>query len=73
MKLKAIEHVMAQEKTKLIELELAKSLKREFDTKFHPTWQCIVGKNFGSDIGYEENHMIYFQMGTTTILLWKAG
>lgn len=45
MKLKAIEFVMAQEKNKAsMELELAKNLKKEFDTRFHPTWQCVVGK-----------------------------
>ena len=32
-----------------------------------------IGKNFGSDIGFEDKHMIYFYMGSTAILLWKAG
>ena len=32
-----------------------------------------LGKNFGSDVGYEEEHMIYFYLGSTAILLWKAG
>eukprot|EP00350_Pseudokeronopsis_sp_OXSARD2_P002863 CAMPEP_0170547540 /NCGR_PEP_ID=MMETSP0211-20121228/5958_1 /TAXON_ID=311385 /ORGANISM="Pseudokeronopsis sp., Strain OXSARD2" /LENGTH=69 /DNA_ID=CAMNT_0010852665 /DNA_START=1 /DNA_END=206 /DNA_ORIENTATION=- len=65
MKLRAIEYVMsmlAQEKNKSLELEIARGLKKEFDTKFHPTWQCIVGKNFGSDIGFEATHMIYFYL-----------
>ena len=91
MKLRAIEFVMSQEKSKTMELELAKGLKKDFDTRFHPTWQCVVGnlshysytiliitssligKNFGSDIGFEDKHMIYFYMGSTAILLWKAG
>ena len=78
---KAVEHVMNMEKNKL-DKEVATSLKKEFDTVFHPTWQCIVGKhvrmnrvgkNFGSEIGHEEKHMIYFFWGNTAILLWKAG
>lgn len=85
MKLRAIEFVMSQEKSKTMELELAKGLKKDFDTRFHPTWQCVVGKalatllmvylgkNFGSDIGFEDKHMIYFYMGSTAILLWRAG
>eukprot|EP00347_Sterkiella_histriomuscorum_P017200 403350290 len=73
MKLRAIEFVMSQEKSKTMELELAKNLKKDFDQRFHPTWQCVVGKNFGSDIGFEDKHMIYFYMGSTAILLWKAG
>ena len=74
MKLRAIEFTIAQEKNKAQDYEaLAKNLKKDFDTKFHPTWQCIVGKNFGSDIGFYEKHMIYFYVGATAILLWKAG
>jgi hypothetical protein len=45
MKLRAIDFVMSQDKSKTMELELAKKLKTEFDTKYHPTWQCIVGKS----------------------------
>ena len=77
MKLKAIEYV--QQKVdkangKLpADLELAKELKKCFDDFFHPTWQCVVGRNFGSEIGFEEAHMIYFYIGFTAILLWKAG
>jgi hypothetical protein len=44
MKLRAIEYVMSQDKSKQsAELELAKNLKKEFDTRFHCTWQCVVG------------------------------
>ena len=44
MKIRAIEFVMSQEKSKTVEIELAKNLKKDFDSKFHPTWQCVVGK-----------------------------
>ncbi len=44
MKLRAVEFVMSQEKSKTVEIELAKNLKKDFDSKFHPTWQCVVGK-----------------------------
>ena len=73
MKLRAIEFTMQQDKNKNDYESLAKNLKKDFDAKFHPTWQCVVGKNFGSDIGYFEDHMIYFYHGSTAILLWKAG
>ena len=54
-------------------MDLAKKLKTEFDMNFHGTWHCVVGKNFGSDIGFEDKHMIYFYCGNTAILLWRAG
>ena len=73
MKLRAIEFVINKQKSKVIELELARELKKYFDDNFHPTWQCVVGKNFGSQIGFYDKHMIYFYWGNIAILLWKAG
>ena len=58
---------------KIPDHELARALKKHFDDTFFPTWQCIVGKSFGSDIDYEEKHMLYFTYNSTSILLWKAG
>ncbi|KAF8328445.1 dynein light chain type 1-domain-containing protein, partial [Cantharellus anzutake] len=31
-----------------IEKDIASHIKREFDTKYGPTWHVVVGKNFGS-------------------------
>lgn len=31
----------------------------EFDKKYHPTWHCIVGRNFGSYVTHETKHFIY--------------
>ena len=75
MRLKAIEFVQqkASRSTKFQDVDLAKELKKLFDDTFFPTWQCIVGKNFGSDISFEDHHMLYFHFNSTAILLWKAG
>ena len=75
MRLKAIEFVQnrASRSSKFQDNDLAKELKKLFDETFFPTWQCIVGKNFGSDISFEENHMLYFHFNSTAILIWKAG
>ena len=78
MKLKAVEFVQTWVAThnKVKDMQdtlLAKELKRNFDEIFHPTWQCVVGKSFGTEIGHEDNHVIYFYLGSTAILLWKAG
>jgi len=61
-----------------IDVVLARELKKMFDDLFHQTWQCVVGKNFGSQIGFEEHHMLYFHYqvdpyNTFAILIWKAG
>lgn len=75
MRLKAIEFVLQKvsRTTKFQDVDLAKELKKLFDETFFPTWQCIVGKNFGSDISFEEKHMLYFHINSTAILLWRAG
>ena len=33
-----------------IEKDVAAHIKKEFDKKYHPTWHCIVGRNFGSTL-----------------------
>ncbi|CAH8483628.1 unnamed protein product [Schistosoma guineensis] len=30
-----------------LEKDIADHLKKEFDTRYGPTWHCIVGRNFG--------------------------
>ena len=30
-----------------VEKDVAAFIKKEFDTKYTPTWHCVVGRNFG--------------------------
>lgn len=71
MKMKAIDFILNCQAEKAE--DLAKRLKQDFDLRFNQSWQCVVGKSFGCDIGYEDRHYIYFYVGTLAILLWKAG
>ena len=71
MKMKAIDFILSTQGDKFE--DTAKKLKLEFDQRFNCSWQCVVGKNFGCDIAYEDRHYIYFYVGTLAILLWKAG
>jgi dynein light chain LC8-type len=57
----------------VMEKEIALHIKREFDKKHNPTWQCIVGRAFGADVVHESKHFVYFYLGQVAILLWKAG
>lgn len=57
----------------VMEKEIAAAIKREFDKKHAPTWQCVVGRHFGADCVHESKHFIYFYMGQLAILLWKTG
>lgn len=56
-----------------MEKDIAAYIKREFDKRYFPTWQCIVGRSFGADVVHENKHFIYFYVGQISILLWKAG
>ena len=56
-----------------IEKDIAAYIKKEFDTKYNPTWHCIVGRNFGSFVTHETHHFIYMYLGQVAILLFKAG
>lgn len=53
------------------EQQVAAFIKKEFDGKYGPTWNCFVGRNFGSFVTHEQNHYIYFYVGQMGIVLFK--
>jgi dynein light chain LC8-type len=55
------------------EADIALQIKREFDKKHNPTWQCVVGREFGACVVQESKHFIHFYLGQLSILLWKTG
>ena len=51
--------------------EIAQKLKETFESKYYPTWNCIVGKSFGCKINTKKNHYLCFKIGDKTIILYK--
>lgn len=45
------------------ECELAAYIKKGFDSEFHPTWQAVVGRTFGSDVGHGDGDCLFFYLG----------
>merc|ERR1711959_220576 len=55
------------------ECELAAYMKKGFDSKFHPTWQAVVGRTFGSDVGHGDGDCLFFYLGPGSLFPehWK--
>ena len=51
--------------------EIAQKLKETFESKYYPTWNCIVGKSFGCKINAQKKHYLCFQIGDKTVILYK--
>lgn len=68
----AIEIATKSIEAHVTEKDIAFQIKKEFDKKHGPTWQVIVGRQFGADVIHESKHFIYFYLGQLAILLWKA-
>ena len=51
--------------------EIAQKLKETFESKYYPTWNGIVGKNFDCKINAQKNHYLCFQIGSRTVILYK--
>lgn len=69
---KDAEHIILDNLNKYSnEREIAYNIKREMDKKQLPSWHCIVGRNFGIYVTYDEGHYLYATKGQTTIVLWK--
>eukprot|EP01134_Creolimax_fragrantissima_P002846 CFRG2846T1 len=56
-----------------VEKDVAAYIKKEFDSRYTPSWHCIVGRNFGSFVTHETKHFIYFYIGQIAVLLFKSG
>lgn len=51
----------------------AKSIKEAMDKKYGPSWHAVVGKNFGMELTYKLQTLLYmFIGGTTAVCLWKC-
>jgi dynein light chain LC8-type len=58
-----------------IEKDVAAHIKKEFDKKYHPTWHCIVGRNFGATPRFFScfcRHSLFHQPFTDICCLWFA-
>ncbi|XP_035662835.1 dynein light chain LC6, flagellar outer arm-like isoform X1 [Branchiostoma floridae] len=52
--------------------DIASALKKEFDSKYEPTFICIVGTDFGSSITHTKDCFIYMYLNKTAIMLFKV-
>eukprot|EP01007_Sphenomonas_quadrangularis_P001236 NODE_2151_length_666_cov_61.768233_g1814_i0.p1 GENE.NODE_2151_length_666_cov_61.768233_g1814_i0~~NODE_2151_length_666_cov_61.768233_g1814_i0.p1 ORF type:complete len:91 (+),score=6.70 NODE_2151_length_666_cov_61.768233_g1814_i0:90-362(+) len=55
-----------------LERDISTHIKREMEKKHKGTWQCIVGRNFGSFVTHETKSYLYFYYGQMAILLFKT-
>lgn len=56
-----------------VEKDVASSIKKDFDSRYGPTWHCIVGRNYGSYVTHETGCFIYFYLDNIAVLLFKSG
>ncbi|NXW15820.1 DYL1 protein, partial [Circaetus pectoralis] len=61
----AVECVIQSLEEHNIEHDIAAHIKREFDRKYNPTWQCTVGRNF---VTQKTSHFIFVCLGPVTVL-----
>ena len=54
------------------EKDISKHIKAHFDSKYGPTWHCIVGSDFRAFVTHESKHFIFFYIGKTAICLYKT-
>ncbi|KAL1452698.1 hypothetical protein WDU94_006902 [Cyamophila willieti] len=55
-----------------LERDIAGYVREVFDKTYGSFWQCIVGRNYGSYVSFEE-HYIFFYLGRVAVVLYKMG
>ncbi|GMI79471.1 hypothetical protein HRI_001616400 [Hibiscus trionum] len=51
---------------------LARAIKKEFDSVYGPAWQCVIGTSFGSFVTHSPGGFLYFSIDSFSILLFKT-
>jgi len=51
--------------------DIAKDIKLAFDKKYKPYWTCIVGRDVGSFLNYDNKRYIRFYLGQVKIVIFK--
>ncbi|XP_064953076.1 uncharacterized protein LOC135606162 [Musa acuminata AAA Group] len=51
---------------------IATHIKKEFDLRYGPGWQCVVGSNFGCFFTHTKGTFIYFCLETLNFLIFKG-
>eukprot|EP00347_Sterkiella_histriomuscorum_P015742 403355853 len=54
---------------------IANKIRDDFDKVFGPSWNVIVGKNFGSHVVHQTKSYLFASYGDDEIyiLIWKSG
>ncbi|CDW53231.1 dynein light chain [Trichuris trichiura] len=58
--------------TMKLEVEMAKMIKKFFDSKYLPPWHIIVGRKFGSHVTHEVSTFAYFILGNMAFLIFRG-
>ncbi|XP_015917086.2 uncharacterized protein [Parasteatoda tepidariorum] len=54
------------------EKHIAESIKQDFDQLYHPTWHCIVGRNWGSCVTHSKQCYVRMSYKDMTIMLYRS-
>lgn len=54
------------------EKHIAESIKQDFDQLYHPTWHCIVGRNWGSCVTHSKQCYVRLAYKDMTIMLYRS-
>ena len=55
-----------------VDQEIASYIKQYFDNTYEPTWHCVVGKQYGSNVTHCSDNFIYYYHDELAILLFKT-
>ena len=50
---------------------IAKFIKSQLDKEFHPTWHCIVGRDFSMAVEHFDEGLMYFYVDSIAVLVFK--
>ncbi len=54
------------------EQEIATFVKSQLEQQFGHDWNCIVGEKFGLAVTHEKGTLLYFTVGSVSVLVFQS-
>ncbi|BHF70547.1 hypothetical protein SprV_0301359900 [Sparganum proliferum] len=55
-----------------VEQEIASYIRKAFEDRYQPTWSCVAGKSFGSEVAYVKDNFLFFNVDGMSFMIFRA-
>nr|VZI06850.1 unnamed protein product [Spirometra erinaceieuropaei] len=55
-----------------LSISIAAARLLAFEERYQPTWSCVAGKSFGSEVAYVKDNFLFFNVDGMSFMIFRA-